>query len=77
MLSSAKIGTTSWRYYEREVATDPSEYFLARGEAPGRWYGRGLPQLGLAPGAIVIERDLELTFRMSGAGYLVDYAGWV
>lgn len=59
MLSSAKIGTASWRYYQREVATDPSEYFLARGEAPGRWYGRGLPELGLAPDAMVIERDLE------------------
>lgn len=59
MLSSAKIGTASWRYYQREVATDPSEYFLARGEAPGRWYGRGLPELGLTREAMVLERDLE------------------
>ncbi len=59
MLSSAKIGTASWRYYQREVATDPSEYFLARGEAPGRWFGRGLPELGLARDAMVLERDLE------------------
>src|SRR3990170_3181704 len=59
VLSSAKIGTASWRYYQREVATDPGEYFLARGEAPGRWYGRGLPELGLAREAMVIERDLE------------------
>lgn len=59
MLSSAKIGTASWRYYQREVDTAPSEYFLARGEAPGRWYGRGLPELGLARDTMVIERDLE------------------
>ena len=59
MLSSAKIGSSSWRYYQREVATDPSEYFLARGEAPGRWFGRGLPELGLAGDAMVAERDLE------------------
>ena len=59
MLSSAKIGTASWRYYQREVATDPSEYFLALGEAPGRRYGRGLPELGVASDAMIIERDLE------------------
>ncbi len=59
MLSSAKIGTASWRYYQREVATDPSEYFLARREAPGRWFGRGLPDLGLVPEAMVAERQLE------------------
>lgn len=59
MLSSAKIGIASWRYYQREVATDPSEYFLAHGEAPGRWYGRGLPELGLVPDAMVVERQLE------------------
>ncbi|MCY7404729.1 MAG: relaxase domain-containing protein, partial [Cryobacterium sp.] len=59
MLSSAKIGTASWRYYQREVATDPSEYFLAHGEAPGRWWGRGLPELGLGPNAVVLERQLE------------------
>ncbi len=59
MLSSAKIGTASWRYYQREVATDPTEYFLAGGEAPGRWYGRGLPELGLGQGGMVIEAQLE------------------
>lgn len=58
-LSSAKIGTSSWRYYQREVATDPSEYFLAHGEAPGRWWGRGLTELGLAPDAVVAERQPE------------------
>lgn len=34
------------------MVTDPGEYFLARGEAPGRWYGRGLPELGLARDAM-------------------------
>jgi conjugative relaxase-like TrwC/TraI family protein len=59
VLSSAKIGIGSWRYYQREVATDPSEYFLARGEAPGRWWGRGLSELGLARDGVVEERQLE------------------
>jgi conjugative relaxase-like TrwC/TraI family protein len=59
VLSSAKIGTSSWRYYQREVATDPSEYFLARGEAPGRWWGRGLAELGLTRDAVVQEQQLE------------------
>jgi conjugative relaxase-like TrwC/TraI family protein len=58
-LSSAKIGISSWRYYQREVATDPSEYFLARGEAPGRWWGRGLSELGLAQDGVVQEQQLE------------------
>jgi conjugative relaxase-like TrwC/TraI family protein len=59
VLSSAKIGIASWRYYQREVATDPSEYFLARGEAPGRWWGRGLSELGLTRDGVVEERQLE------------------
>ncbi|MBA2638505.1 MAG: relaxase domain-containing protein [Nocardioidaceae bacterium] len=62
MLSSAKIGTASWRYYQREVATSPSEYFLAEGEAPGRWYGSGLCRLGLARDGVVGEAELEALF---------------
>ena len=32
------------------------------GEAPGRWHGRGLEQLGLAPSALVTEHQLEALF---------------
>jgi conjugative relaxase-like TrwC/TraI family protein len=32
------------------------------GEAPGRWQGRGLAALGLADGARVEERELEVLF---------------
>ena len=62
MLSSAKIGTTSWRYYQREVATGASEYFLAEGEAPGRWWGSGLGWLDLTRGGVVSEQQLESLF---------------
>jgi conjugative relaxase-like TrwC/TraI family protein len=32
------------------------------GEAPGRWHGRGLQQLGLVAGGLVSERELESLF---------------
>ena len=59
VLSSAKIGTASWRYYQREVTTDPTQHFLAHREAPGRWWGRGLREVGLTAGDVVAERELE------------------
>jgi conjugative relaxase-like TrwC/TraI family protein len=62
MLSTAKIGTGSWRYYANQVQHGACEYFLGLGEAPGRWYGRGLDALGLAPSAVVTERELEALF---------------
>jgi conjugative relaxase-like TrwC/TraI family protein len=62
VLSSAKIGTGSWRYYSDGVACGASEYYAGTGEAPGRWHGRGLEQLGLTAGARVSERELEALF---------------
>jgi conjugative relaxase-like TrwC/TraI family protein len=62
MLSTAKIGTGSWRYYSNQVQHGACEYFLGVGEAPGRWSGRGLEALGLEPGARVSERELEALF---------------
>ncbi len=44
MLSSAKIGTASWRHYTAGAARAATEYYL--GEAPGRWHGRGLDEQG-------------------------------
>jgi len=61
-LSSAKIGTSSWRYYTDGVACAATEYYLGVGEAPGQWHGRGLAELGLQPGARVGERELEALF---------------
>ena len=61
-MSSAKIGTSSWRYYTAGVACQASEYYAGVGEAPGRWHGRGLTQLGLEPGAEVSEQQLEALF---------------
>ncbi len=62
MLSSAKIGTSSWRYYTAGVACAATDYYIGAGEAPGRWSGRGLPELGLDPGATVSESALEALF---------------
>ena len=59
VLSSAKMGTSSWRYYTNAVACRVTEYYLGEGEAPGRWHGRGLEALGLTPGARVGEQQLE------------------
>jgi conjugative relaxase-like TrwC/TraI family protein len=62
VLSSAKIGTSSWRYYSNGVACAATEYYLGVGEAPGRWHGRGLAELGLVVGGRVDERQLEALF---------------
>ena len=62
VLSSAKIGVSSWRYYTAGVACGATEYYSGRGEAPGRWYGRGLTALDLQSGGRVAERGLEALF---------------
>jgi conjugative relaxase-like TrwC/TraI family protein len=62
VLSSAKIGRSSWRYYQASVAVGACEYYLGAGEQPGVWVGRGLPELGLEPGSEVSERQLEAVF---------------
>jgi conjugative relaxase-like TrwC/TraI family protein len=62
VLSSAKIGTSSWRYYTAGVACAATDYYIGAGEAPGRWSGRGLAELGLVPGATVAEDELEALF---------------
>jgi conjugative relaxase-like TrwC/TraI family protein len=62
VLSSAKIGRSSWRYYQRSVAGGACEYYAEHGDAPGRWHGSGLAQLGLTAGAEVAERELEALF---------------
>jgi conjugative relaxase-like TrwC/TraI family protein len=62
VLSSAKIGTSSWRYYTNGVACAATEYYLGVGEAPGRWHGRGLDELGLQQGGRVDEQQLESLF---------------
>jgi conjugative relaxase-like TrwC/TraI family protein len=62
MLSSAKIGTSSWRYYTNSAPCAATEYYLGVGEAPGYWHGRGLAALGLEPGAVGSEAQLEALF---------------
>jgi conjugative relaxase-like TrwC/TraI family protein len=62
VLSSAKIGRTSWRYYQASVAVGACEYFLGAGEQPGVWVGRGLAELGLDADSQVSEQQLEAIF---------------
>ncbi len=62
VLSSAKIGRSSWRYYQDSVARGACEYYAEAGNAPGRWHGAGLPELDLTPGARVEEAELEALF---------------
>ncbi len=62
MLSSAKIGTGSWRYYTAQVACSATEYYLGIGDERGGWHGRGLVALGLEAGAEVSEAQLEGLF---------------
>ncbi|HEY5455695.1 MAG TPA: MobF family relaxase [Acidothermaceae bacterium] len=62
MLSSAKIGRTSWRYYQASVAVGACEYYLGAGEQPGVWVGRGLAELGLEADEQVSEQQLEAVF---------------
>ena len=81
VLSSAKIGRSSWRYYQRTVAGGGCEYYTEHGDRPGRWHGQGLGELGLTPGAVVAEQELEAMFgrglspttgRPLGQGWRVD-----
>ncbi|MFJ1782267.1 MobF family relaxase [Streptomyces anulatus] len=72
MLSVAKVQRrNAWRYYVRGVAYGDGRRPAGRalkdaqevaGLPPGRWRGRGLAGLGLAEGAEVSERQLELLF---------------
>jgi conjugative relaxase-like TrwC/TraI family protein len=47
---------------QRTVAGGACEYYTEHGDRPGRWYGLGLSALGLTPGAVVEERELEALF---------------
>ncbi|MGH7752580.1 MAG: MobF family relaxase, partial [Gemmatimonadales bacterium] len=62
VLSSAKIGTSSWRYYVDQAPCRASDYYLGHDQDLGRWDGRGLDKLGLQRGAAVTEQQLEALF---------------
>jgi conjugative relaxase-like TrwC/TraI family protein len=62
VLSSAKIGRSSWRYYQATVAGGACEYYSEHGGTPGRWHGAGLAPLGLVAGGEVQEWELEALF---------------
>ena len=49
MLSIGKVGMSAGQqmYYEAQVAKGAEDYYAGKGEAPGRWTGRGAELLGL------------------------------
>lgn len=60
MLSSAKMGTSSWRYYTDGVACQPAS--STSGWAAPRLARPGAEQLALAAGGLVSEREREALF---------------
>ena len=76
MLSSAKIGRSSWRYYQRTVAGGACEYYAEHGDTAGRWYGSGLVLLGLTAGASTPEhfvRDTIAQLKSRGFDRLENF----
>lgn len=47
MLSIGKLGTGNERYYVDTVAQGQGDYYSGRGEAPGKWVGKGAASLDL------------------------------
>jgi Ti-type conjugative transfer relaxase TraA len=47
LLNIGRMAPGSHDYYLSVVAAGAEDYYLARGEAPGRWLGRGIEPLGL------------------------------
>ncbi len=47
MLSLGKMAAGQERYYTETVAQGREDYYLGKGEAPGRWLGRGPDELAL------------------------------
>lgn len=59
VLNIGRMGPTSVDYYLEHVAQGIEDYYLGRGEAPGRWLGRGLEPVGLQAGALVDGEQLR------------------
>lgn len=68
MMSLKKLAAGSgYDYLTRQVATQDaslpagglSSYYTERGEAPGMWVGSGLEGLGIRPGEIVTEEQMQ------------------
>ncbi|MFZ1911880.1 MAG: relaxase domain-containing protein, partial [Propionicimonas sp.] len=70
-----KLGAGSgYEYLVRQVAVQDAtglgrsslaDYYSAKGESPGTWYGRGLAGLCLEEGSVVSAEQMKLLF---GAG---------
>jgi conjugative relaxase-like TrwC/TraI family protein len=68
VLSLAKLHLGQQAYYQEAIAAGLEDYHLGRGEAPGRWVGRGAQRLGLAGSATAAGLDAILSGRDPGSG---------
>ena len=72
MLSIGKIGNSRGQqlYYEQQVAGGREDYYAGKGEAPGRWAGRGSGTLGLVGelDAVQLAAALEINTQRIQAG---------
>jgi len=68
------LAGSGYEYLTRQVAvadasghghTSLADYYTAKGETPGRWWGTGLPGMGLVAGDPVTEEQMK---RLFGAG---------
>lgn len=63
------LAGSGYEYLTRQVApgdvTSLADYYTAKGESPGRWWGAGLAGMGLTEGDPVTEEQMKLLF---GAG---------
>ena len=71
MITMAKIaaGRSAWTYFMDKVSDDAAatqgkaaSYYIKGGNPPGRWYGAGLPGVGLSGDAVVDGAQLEQLF---------------
>ncbi len=72
VLSSSKIGTSSWRYYSNSVARGACEYYAGRGESPGRRRNARWLQAGQGN---VRNGDRYHVLSAGDAGLLVEQLG--
>ena len=59
MLSRGKVTPATVSYYTDTVARGLDDYYAGRGEAPGRWVGRGSAAAGLS-GEVAAEELVRL-----------------
>lgn len=78
MLTVAKLHAGDEPYYRDSIAEGLEDYYLGRGEAPGRWVGRGAERLRLAVGDDVLAHynDYRLGLLNGTRGTVTSIDVW-